>query len=214
MSNVDSVPDSSSEPKDVAICADSAPDSPLGAIDVSACAEGGPVDVPLDQGQPPDVLLPADVDAMNPKWSCFKGNVGQKFNLPKVCAKHSDCLPLPELTAMCVGNQCWYGPLACTQDVDCDDASEFISASCKDVGGGVKHCIYWCSGIACDGCNDYKICTVDKCVEETVESCQGCAYKYGANCCTSDDQCSDGDPCSADWCFEYECQHKSGCCNP
>lgn len=124
------------------------------------------------------------------------------------CNEAGDC----ELTAI---------PECCETDAECADPDlctfeQCTDNQCEPAGGVVCTPSDVCQESGCDA-------ETGECVElpvvcdppgpcETGGFCDpvgGCVYAPIPGCCLGDDACDDGDPCSSDACFNYECVHET-----
>ncbi|APR88555.1 hypothetical protein A7982_13904 [Minicystis rosea] len=89
----------------------------------------------------------------------------------------------------------------CSTDADCSD---------NDVCNGIETCV----GGGCQAgtpltCDDGDACTTNACNPTT-----GCNYPSNGLCCTTNADCDDDRPCTADSCVNQRCQHvEDGTCN-
>jgi|GEM_PF-1653199 len=132
---------------------------------------------------------------------CGPGNQCINLPQPNCCTINADCDDGNPCTAnACVGGTCESTPLpdCCQQDSDCDDGNSCSLDSCVVSSGG-SQCVYTASNT--DGCcNAPSDCSVGACQIATCEAFT-CGSLPLPGCCTSDIDCDDGQPCTADSCL-------------
>ncbi len=113
-----------------------------------------------------------------------------------VCCVDSDCTATdPCLVAACVDSECRVGP-------------DKFKPECCSTGNNPT-------------CNDNNYCTIDACDVIQAGGWKACSHKEDASkpgCCnmgngSANDQCDDGQPCTWDYCQNYQCVNvKTGNC--
>jgi hypothetical protein len=125
----------------------------------------------------------------------------------------------------CVAGVCAPGPA-----VVCDDLSECTVDSCQPDTGCVFEALPGCCLYDLQ-CSDGDGCTLDECVNQkcqhqpmvcqdsnpcTTDSCspeKGCVYTSVPGCCQVDQDCTDNNLCTYQWCADGTCQYEdfAGC---
>ena len=125
----------------------------------------------------------------------------------------------------CVAGTCppVVGFAGCTEDADCGDGDPCTIDTCSETCHCVHVPIEGCGGSCPESCDDGNPCTLDIC-EEGMGECAHTPAPNGTPCgpcgaacsagwcagppvvpsCAADEDCEDGDPCTADYCYE-EC---------
>lgn len=130
------------------------------------------------------------------------------------CGSTAECNDLnPCTTDRCVDGHCRFAavPGCCLSAQDCEGESECLIGACA-----ANRCQLACDP-RCDDCclaradcDDRQICTVDECVDHTC--------RHTDVCCSSDEECDDGDDvCTTDACVGQFCRFLidatiPGCC--
>ncbi|MBD3310523.1 hypothetical protein GF351_04850 [Candidatus Woesearchaeota archaeon] len=96
----------------------------------------------------------------------------------------------------------------CTSDTDCIDDNHCTDDSCDPVTGICLH-----EPITCEESPP------NPCTDQACDPATGCEFNPIPDCCYSDRQCDDNDPCTFDECVENECENEmtydpsSECCD-
>lgn len=187
------------------------------AADGDGLADAG-VDAVATDAAADCVLAPIDASQTAP------AQYGE-WAIPDNCTIAADCTPVDGSEVTCLFGQCYYAAMWCDYGGDegqCADPFGITWDICqpdksgKSPLGGV--CVHACSS-AGDCSSESPPCHVSFCWQSY--ECDILIYKEVANCCVSNWDCDDADPCTKDSCDTKnptwgggKCKHEPVCCSP